>query len=31
MMYPTMYGDKGWYGFTPAKYSHGASSSGTGR
>jgi hypothetical protein len=24
MMYPTMYGDKGWYGFTPAKYSHGA-------
>jgi hypothetical protein len=24
MMYPTMYGDKGWYGFTPAKYTHGA-------
>jgi hypothetical protein len=29
MMYPTMYGDKGhgdtgWYGFTPARYSHGA-------
>ena len=23
-MYPSMYGDKGWYGFTPAKYSHGA-------
>jgi hypothetical protein len=24
MMYPTMYGDKGWYGFAPKKYSHGA-------
>ena len=24
MMYPTMYGDKGWYAFTPNKYSHGA-------
>ncbi len=24
MMYPTMYGDRGWYAFTPKKYSHGA-------
>ena len=24
MVYPSMYGDKGWYHFTPAKYSHGA-------
>jgi hypothetical protein len=24
MMYPTMYGDDGWYAFTPRKYSHGA-------
>jgi hypothetical protein len=24
MMYPTMYGDRGWYAFTPRKYSHGA-------
>lgn len=24
MMYPTMYGDRGWYGYSPAKYSHGA-------
>jgi hypothetical protein len=23
-MYPTMFGDQGWYAFTPAKYSHGA-------
>ena len=24
MMYPHMYGDRGWYQFTPEKYSHGA-------
>lgn len=24
MMYPTMFGDNGWYAFTPSKYSHGA-------
>jgi hypothetical protein len=24
MMYPTMFGDEGWYAFKPAKYSHGA-------
>lgn len=24
MMYPSMFGDKGWYGYAPAKYSHGA-------
>ena len=24
MMYPTMYGDKGWYGFVPAKFSSSA-------
>jgi hypothetical protein len=24
MVYPTMYGDHGWYAFTPKKYSHGA-------
>jgi hypothetical protein len=24
MMYPTMYGDDGWYAFTPRKYSYGA-------
>jgi hypothetical protein len=24
MTYPHMYGDKGWYDFTPAKYRHGA-------
>ena len=24
MMYPHMYGDKGWYDFSPAKYNHGA-------
>ncbi|MGE3821532.1 MAG: hypothetical protein AB7I30_19140 [Isosphaeraceae bacterium] len=23
-VYPTMHGDQGWYGFTPAPYSHGA-------
>lgn len=23
-MYPTMYGDQGWYGFTPQEYAHGA-------
>ncbi|MFO0916739.1 MAG: hypothetical protein U0872_00285 [Planctomycetaceae bacterium] len=24
MLYPSMYGDNGWYQFTPSKYSHGA-------
>ncbi len=24
MMYPQMYGDNGWYHFTPAKYAHGS-------